>query len=58
MTARAVLESAEWQLPVALVMQQADVARDVAQSALHDAGNSVMRAVAQLTSEREASGQD
>jgi N-acetylmuramic acid 6-phosphate etherase len=57
-TARAVLESAEWQLPVALVMQQADVARDVAQSALHDAGNSVMRAVAQLTSEREASGQD
>ncbi|MFN7946032.1 MAG: N-acetylmuramic acid 6-phosphate etherase [Blastocatellia bacterium] len=49
-TARATLESAEWQLPVALVMKHADVSREEAETALKNAGSSVTRAVAALKS--------
>lgn len=49
-TACAVLEAANWKLPVALVMQQASVVREVAETALEKANQSVTRAVADLTS--------
>ncbi len=48
-TAQAVLEAANWQLPVALVMQQATVWREKAEAALEKANQSVARAVAELT---------
>lgn len=48
-TARAVLEAANWKLPVALVMQQAGVTREGAEAALEKANQSVARAVAELT---------
>lgn len=44
-----VLEAANWQLPVALVMQQASVSRDIAATALEKTNQSVTRAVAELT---------
>jgi N-acetylmuramic acid 6-phosphate etherase len=47
-TARAVLEAAAWQLPVALVMQQANVKREIAETALANAQQLVARAVANL----------
>jgi N-acetylmuramic acid 6-phosphate etherase len=47
-TARAVLEAAAWQLPVALVMQQAKVKREIAETALANAQQLVARAVANL----------
>jgi N-acetylmuramic acid 6-phosphate etherase len=49
-TARATLEAAEWQLPVALVMKHASVSRQAAETALKNAGSSVTRAVATLKS--------
>jgi N-acetylmuramic acid 6-phosphate etherase len=47
-TARATLEAANWQLPVALVMKQANVSREQAEAALQHARSSVARAVAAL----------
>ncbi|MGH9842084.1 MAG: N-acetylmuramic acid 6-phosphate etherase [Blastocatellia bacterium] len=47
-TARAALEAAEWNLPVALVMRQAKVSREMAEAALRKHGASVVRAVAEL----------
>lgn len=47
--ARAVLETAEWKLPVALVMQQAQVNREVAEAALTKANQMVAQAVADLS---------
>lgn len=47
-TARATLETAEWQLPVALVMKHASVSREEAETALKNAGSSVTRAVTAL----------
>ncbi|HZS05162.1 MAG TPA: N-acetylmuramic acid 6-phosphate etherase [Blastocatellia bacterium] len=47
--ARAVLEAADWNLPVALVMQQAQATRETAETALQRNGSSVTRAVAELT---------
>ncbi len=44
-TARAVLEAADWKLPVALVMQQAGVTREEAEVALDSAGDSVTKAI-------------
>lgn len=49
-TARAVLEAADWRLPVALVMQQANVNREIADAALAKANQLVARAVAELKS--------
>lgn len=46
--ARAALAAADWQLPVALVMQQAGVDRETAMTALQQAGASVNKAVASL----------
>ncbi|MGH9842128.1 MAG: hypothetical protein ACREEM_25520 [Blastocatellia bacterium] len=46
--ARAALEATEWNLPVALVMQQAKVSREMAEAALRKHGASVVRAVAEL----------
>ena len=48
-TAEAVLGAANWQLPVALVMQQAKVSREVAMAALENANQSVERAVKNLS---------
>lgn len=48
-TARATLEAARWQLPVALVMKHASVSPEEAETALQNAGSSVTRAVAALT---------
>lgn len=48
-TAQAVLEAANWQLPVALVMQQANVSGAVASAALEKAQQSVVRAVTELS---------
>ncbi len=47
-TAHAALDATEWNLPVALVMQQAKVSRDLAEAALQKHGASVVRAVAGL----------
>ena len=47
-TAQAVLEAANWKLPVALVMQQANVSCEVAAAALEKAQQSVARAVQTL----------
>ncbi|MBS1808864.1 MAG: N-acetylmuramic acid 6-phosphate etherase [Acidobacteria bacterium] len=47
-TAQSVLEAANWKLPVALVMQQANVSREVAENALEKSHQSVARAVAKL----------
>ncbi|MFN0122845.1 MAG: N-acetylmuramic acid 6-phosphate etherase [Blastocatellia bacterium] len=44
-----ILTSAAWQLPVAIVMQQAGVDRQTAETALREAGASVTRAVTALT---------
>ncbi len=49
-TARAVLEAADWRLPVALVMQQANVNREAAEAALVNANQLVARAVTELKS--------
>ncbi len=49
-TARATLEAANWQLPVALVMKHAGVSREAAETALQNAGSSVTRAVTALKS--------
>jgi N-acetylmuramic acid 6-phosphate etherase len=49
-TAQAVLEAAEWKLPVALVMQQANVNREVAEAALAKTNQLVAQAVTALTS--------
>lgn len=46
--ARAALAAADWQLPVALVMQQAGVDRETAMTALQQAGAAVNKAVASL----------
>jgi N-acetylmuramic acid 6-phosphate etherase len=48
--ARAALEAAQWDLRVALVMQQARVTREAAARALKQSGFSIARAVAALTS--------
>lgn len=48
-TAQAVLEAADWKLPVALVMQQANVTSEIAVAALAKKHQSVARAVADLT---------
>jgi len=47
-TVHAALDATEWNLPVALVMQQAKVSRDIAEAALRKHGASVVRAVAEL----------
>ncbi len=47
--ARAVLEAADWKLPVALVMQQANVNQEAAETALAKANQSVAQAVTDLT---------
>ncbi|HWQ34538.1 MAG TPA: N-acetylmuramic acid 6-phosphate etherase [Blastocatellia bacterium] len=49
-TARATLEAAGWQLPVALVMKHASVSREEAEAALKNVGSSVTRAVTALKS--------
>ncbi len=49
-TAQTVLEAANWKLPVALVMQQANVKREAAEAALTNANQSVMQAVTKLKS--------
>jgi len=49
-TARATLDAATWQLPVALVMKHASVSREEAETALQQAGSSVARAVTALKS--------
>lgn len=48
-TAQSVLEAANWKLPIALVMQQANVSREVAEAALIKSHQSVARAVTELT---------
>ena len=47
-TAQAVLESAYWKLPVALVMQQTNASREVAEAALEASNQSVARASTEL----------
>ena len=47
-TAQAVLEAADWKLPVALVMQQAGVNFEIAKSALEENNQSVAHAIASL----------
>lgn len=47
--ARSLLEASDWKLPVALVMQQAQVSAAEAETSLQKNGNSVARAVADLT---------
>jgi N-acetylmuramic acid 6-phosphate etherase len=48
-TAQTALETAGWNLPIALVMQQAQVSREVAEAALERNNSSVARALADLT---------
>ena len=47
-SARQALETTNWNLPVALVMQQAKVSREVAETQLQKNGSSVARAIAEL----------
>lgn len=47
-TAQAVLEAADWKLPVALVMQKASASREIAEAALEKAHQSVTGAIAEL----------
>ncbi|HEX4946563.1 MAG TPA: N-acetylmuramic acid 6-phosphate etherase [Blastocatellia bacterium] len=49
-TAQAVLEAADWKLPVALVMQQANVNREAAEAALARTNQLVAQAVLELKS--------
>ncbi len=49
-TAQAVLQAADWKLPVALVMQQANVTREAAEAVLVNANQSVAQAVTELKS--------
>lgn len=47
-TAKSVLDSADWDLPVAMVMVKANTTREMAEDALKKSGHSISRAVAYL----------
>jgi N-acetylmuramic acid 6-phosphate etherase len=57
-TAQAVLEAAEWKLPVALVMQQAQTSREAAEAALVKTNQLVAQAVATLVKPAPDWGQE
>ena len=47
-TARSILDSADWDLPVAMVMAKANTTRELAEDALKKSGHTIARAVAYL----------
>jgi N-acetylmuramic acid 6-phosphate (MurNAc-6-P) etherase len=47
-TAKSILDSADWDLPVAMVMVKANTTRELAEDALKKSGYTISRAVAYL----------